>query len=264
MKPRVVAIVPARMASSRYPGKPMAAIRGVPMIGHCFFRVAMAKTVDETWVATCDKAIFDYVVAAGGKAVMTKDTHERASDRAAEAMLAIEKKTGKRIDIAAMVQGDEPLVRPEMVDAAVQLLLDDPECPIACLMGRITDESELDDPNCVKVVVDLEGKALYFSREAIPSRRKGAGMDTPRYRQVPIIPFRRDYLLRFNELAPTPLEIAESVDLMRCVEHGDAVRMAVTERVTVSVDTPADHERAEAAMKDDPLFAKYGAAAAAR
>lgn len=263
MKPRVVAIVPARMASTRYPGKPMAAIRGVPMIGHCYFRTAMAETVDETWVATCDKVIYDYIRSVGGKAVMTKDTHERCSDRTAEAMLKIEAETGKRVDIAAMVQGDEPLVRPEMIDAAVRLLLDDPSCPIACLMGRIKDEAELDDPNCVKVVTDLKGRALYFSREAIPSRKKGA-QNAARFRQVPIIPFRRDYLLRFNELAPTPLEIAESVDLMRCVEHGDAVRMAVIERVTVSVDTPADHERAEAVMKDDPLFAKYAPGAAAR
>jgi 3-deoxy-manno-octulosonate cytidylyltransferase (CMP-KDO synthetase) len=263
MKPRVVAIVPARMASTRYPGKPMAAIRGVPMIGHCYFRTAMAKTAEEAWVATCDKEIFDYIRSVGGKAVMTKDTHERCSDRTAEAMIKIEAETGRKIDIVAMVQGDEPLVRPEMIDAAVKLLLDDPSCPIACLMGRIESEAELDDPNCVKVVTDLKGRALYFSREAIPSRKKGAKA-AARFRQVPIIPFRRDYLLRFNDLAPTPLEIAESVDLMRCVEHGDTVRMAVTERVTVSVDTPADHERAEAAMKDDPLFPAYARGAAAR
>ena len=259
----VVAIVPARMASSRYPGKPMAAIRGVPMIGHCYFRTAMAKTVNETWVATCDKAIFDYIRSVGGKAVMTKDTHERASDRSAEAMLKIEAETGKRIDIAVMVQGDEPMVWPEMIDDAVKLLLDDASCPIACLMGAIESEAELEDPNCVKVVTDLNGRALYFSREPIPSRKKG-GKNAPRYRQVPIIPFRRDYLLRFNELTPTPLEIVESVDLMRCLEHGDTVRMAVTKRRTVSVDTPADLVRAEAAMKDDALIAKYAAGAAAK
>lgn len=263
MKPRVVAIVPARMASTRYPGKPMAAIRGVPMIGHCYFRTAMAKTVDETWVATCDPVIFDYIRSVGGKAVMTKDTHERCSDRTSEAMLKIEAATGKRVDIAAMIQGDEPMVWPEMIDDAVKLLLDDPSCPIACLMGVIESEAELDDPNCVKVVTDLKGQALYFSREPIPSRKKGAKA-VARFRQVPIIPFRRDYLLRFNELAPTPLEIAESVDLMRCVEHGDTVRMAITTRRTVSVDTPADLVRAEAAMKNDPLIAKYAAGAAAK
>jgi len=263
MKPRVVAIVPARMASSRFPGKPMAAIRGVPMIGHCYFRTAMAKTVEETYVATCDKEIFDYVRSVGGKAVMTADTHERCSDRTAEAMLKIEAETGKKIDIVAMVQGDEPMVRPEMIDDAVNLLLKDPSCPIACLMSVIESEAELEDPNCVKVVTDLEGRALYFSRETIPTRRKGAGSDFPRYRQVAIIPFRRDYLLRFNGLKPTPLEIAESVDLMRCLEHGDPVRMAVT-APTVGVDTPADLARAEAAMKNDPLISKYAAGAAAK
>lgn len=263
MRPRVVAIVPARMASTRYPGKPMAAIRGVPMIGHCYFRTAMAQTVDETWVATCDREIHDYIRRVGGKSVMTKDTHERCSDRTAEAMLKIEDETGKQIDIAAMVQGDEPMVWPEMIDAAVRLLLDDDACPIACLMGAIESETEFDDPNCVKVVTDLKSRALYFSREPIPSRRKGA-KNAVRFRQVPIIPFRRDYLLRFNELAPTPLEIAESVDLMRCIEHGDEVKMSITKRRTVGVDTPADLLRAEAAMQDDPLIANYAAAAAVK
>jgi 3-deoxy-manno-octulosonate cytidylyltransferase (CMP-KDO synthetase) len=263
VKPRVVAIVPARMASTRFPGKPMAAIRGVPMIGHCYFRTAMAKTVTETWVATCDREIYDYIRSVGGKVVMTKDTHTRCSDRCAEAMLKIEAETGKKIDIVAMVQGDEPLVWPEMIDDAVTLLLKDQSCPIACLMGDIETEEEFEDPNCVKVVVDNNGRALYFSREPIPSRKKGA-KNAPRRRQVPIIPFRRDYLLRFNDLTPTPLEIAESVDLMRCVEHGDPVKLALTKRRTVSVDTPADLARAEAAMAADPLMPKYAAGAAAK
>ena len=241
----------------------MAAINGVPMIGHCYFRTAMAKTVDETWVATCDREIYDYVRSVGGKAVMTKDTHQRCSDRTAEAMLKIEAETGRRIDIVAMMQGDEPMILPEMIDAAVQLLLDDESCPIACLIGAIESDEEFEDPNIVKVVTDLKGRALYFSREPIPSRKKGA-KNLPRYRQVPIIPFRRDYLLRFNELTPTPLEIVESVDLMRCVEHGDAVKMAVTPIRTVSVDTPADLARAESAMRADALMPRYAAAAAAR
>ncbi|MEK7388062.1 MAG: 3-deoxy-manno-octulosonate cytidylyltransferase [Elusimicrobiota bacterium] len=261
--PRVVAIIPARMASTRYPGKPLAPIHGVPMIGHCYFRTRLSRTVDETWVATCDREIFDYIRSVGGQAVMTKDSHERCSDRCAEAMLAIEAQTGKRIDIVAMVQGDEPMVWPDMIDDAVKLLIDDPACPIACLMADIDTEAEFEDPNCVKVVADAQGRALYFSREPIPSRRKGA-RNSPRRRQVPIIPFRRDYLLRFNELKPTPLEIAESVDLMRCVEHGDPVKLSLTTRRTVSVDTPADLARAEAAMANDPLTARYAAGAAAR
>jgi 3-deoxy-manno-octulosonate cytidylyltransferase (CMP-KDO synthetase) len=263
MKPRVVAIVPARMASSRFPGKPMASIRGVPMIGHCYFRTALAETVDETWVATCDRIIFDYVRSAGGKAVMTKDTHDRCSDRTAEAMLKIEAETGHRIDIVAMMQGDEPLILPGMVDDAVRLLLGRPEASVACLMGEIASDEEFEDSNCVKVVADLQGRALYFSREAIPTRKKVAS-GAPRRRQVPIIPFRRDYLLKFNSLPQTPLEIAESVDLMRCVEHGDDVLMALTSTRTVSVDTPEDLVRAEAAMKTDALFARYAAEAGVR
>ena len=263
MKPRVVAIVPARMASTRFPGKPMAAIRGVPMIGHCYFRTAMAQTVAETWVATCDRVIYDYIRSVGGKAVMTANTHTRCSDRCAEAMLKIEAETGQKIDIVAMVQGDEPMVWPEMIDDAVTLLLKDPSCPIACLMGDIETEEEFEDPNCVKVVVDKNDRALYFSREAIPTRKKGAA-NAPRRRQVPIIPFRRDYLLRFNDLEPTPLEIAESVDLMRCVEHGDPVKLALTTRRIISVDTPGDLARAETAMKSDSLMPKYAAAAAAK
>lgn len=264
MKPRVVAVVPGRMASSRFPGKPLAPLRGVPMIGHCYFRAAMATTVDETWIATCDREIEDYARSVGAKCMMTNDTHERACDRAAEAMLKIEAETGKRIDVLAMVQGDEPLLDPKMVDDAVNRLLSEPGAQIACLMADVESDEEFEDPNCVKVVVDLKDRALYFSREPIPSPSKWGGKPMTRRKQVAIIPFRRDYLLRFNALPPTPLEKVESVDLMRCLEHGDAVPMALTAHKTVSVDTPADLARAEAAMKDDPLLPRYAAAAAAR
>ena len=263
MKPNVVAIIPGRMKATRFPGKPMALIHGVPMIGHVYARTKLAKTVAETWAATCDREIYDYIRAAGGKAVMTRDDHERCTDRTAEALLKIEAESGRRIDVVAMVQGDEPMVFPEMIDDAVQLLLDDPKLPLACLMAPITSAAVFEDPNQVKVVVDLKGNALYFSREPIPSRRKGA-KTLPMYKQVPIIPFRRDYLLRFNSLPPTPLEVVESVDLMRALEHGDKIRMAVTERATLSVDTPQDLERVVAAMKGDPLLASYARQAALR
>ena len=261
MKPRVIAIVPARMASSRFPGKPMALILGVPMVGHCYFRAAMAKTVDETWVATCDKVIFDYVRSVGGKAVMTKDTHERCTDRVAEAMLKIEAETGRRVDIAALVQGDEPMVVPQMIDDAVRLLLEDPSLPVASVIADIPTDAEFDDPNTVKVVTGLDGRALFFSREPIPTRKKGA-RGAPRRRHVAIVPFRRDALLRFNALPPGPLETAEAVDMLRLLEHGDAVKMALTATRTMSVDTPEDLARVEAAMASDPLVPRYAAAAA--
>jgi 3-deoxy-manno-octulosonate cytidylyltransferase (CMP-KDO synthetase) len=262
-KPRVVAVVPGRMASSRFPGKPLAPIRGIPMIGHCYFRTELAKTVDETWIATCDREIDDYARSVGARCVMTKATHERACDRAAEAMLKIEAATRRRIDVLVMVQGDEPLVAPGMIDEAVRRLLREPGAKIACLMADIDSDAEFEDANCVKVVADLRGRALYFSREPIPSRAKWK-KELPRRKQVAIIPFRRDYLLRFNALKPTPLEVIESVDLMRCLEHGDTVPMALTKHRTVSVDTPADLKRAEAAMRRDPLHARYRAKAAAR
>ena len=252
----VVAIVPARMASTRFPGKPMALIHGVPMVGHVYFRTRMAETVSETYVATCDREIFDYIRSVGGKAVMTADTHERCTDRTAEAMLAIEKELGRRIDVVAMVQGDEPMVDPKAIDLSVQAVLDDEELQIACLMTPLADEKAFEDPNQVKVVTDLKGNALYFSREPIPSRKKGADA-VPMYRQYPIIPFRRDYLLRFNNLVPTPLEKIESVDLMRCLESGDRVKMIAVEDSGLAVDTPEDLVAASEAMKADSLQQSY-------
>ncbi|MCX5788586.1 MAG: 3-deoxy-manno-octulosonate cytidylyltransferase [Elusimicrobia bacterium] len=263
MAERVVAIIPARMASTRFPGKPMAKLHGMPMIGHVYFRTRLAKTVAETWVATCDAEIFDYVRSLGGKAVMTADTHARCTERTAEAVLKIEAETGRRTDIVAMVQGDEPMVDPQAVDLAVQAVLDDPNLQLACLMAPLSGDAAFEDPNQVKVVVDLKGNALYFSREPIPSRKKGA-KSVPMFRQYPIIPFRRDYLLRFTTLPATPLEKIESVDLMRCLEHGDRVRMIAVKNTGLSVDTPQDLKAAARAMKADKLMKSYAVSEARR
>ncbi len=260
-KPRVVAIIPARMASSRFPGKPLALIRGVPMVGHCYFRTVMAKTIDETWIATCDREIMDYARSIGAKAVMTKDTHDRCTDRVAEAMLKIEAETGRRADIVALMQGDEPMVVPEMVDDAVRILLDDPKLPVATVMADISTEAEFLDANTVKVTVDQNMRALYFSREPIPTPQKGA-KDAPRRRHVAIVPFRREALLRFNALPPGPLEMAEAIDMLRFLEHGDPVKMALTRTRTMSVDTAEDLKRVDAAMASDPLVAHYAPASA--
>ena len=253
----IIGIIPARMASTRFPNKPMAKILGIPMIGHVYYRSRMCKLLNDVWVATCDQEIFDYVRSAGGKAVMTADTHERASDRAAEAMTKIEQETGKRIDIVVMIQGDEPMLFPEMIDLAVKPMIDDACIDIVNLMGKIKTREEQEDPNTVKVVVDLQGFALYYSREPIPSWKKGAKR-VPMLKQVPIIPFKRDFLLKFNQLSPTPLEIVESVDMMRVLEHGYKVKMILEEFETYGVDTPADLMRVECVMKNDRLVSKYG------
>jgi 3-deoxy-manno-octulosonate cytidylyltransferase (CMP-KDO synthetase) len=244
----ILALIPARMGSSRFPGKPMAKILGKPMIGHVYERVSRSPMLTLTAVATCDTEIRDYIESIGGVAVMTGDRHERASDRCAEALMKLEAANGTRYDIVVMVQGDEPMTHPDMIAEAVQPLLDHPELQVVNLLGTIADEVEFEDQNCIKVVCDLRGNALYFSREPIPTRCKIGHI--PMGKQVCIIPFRRDFLLRYTALSPTPLEIAESVDMMRILEHGHTVRMAPTRYSTQAVDTPADLERVERLMKD--------------
>ena len=253
-----IAVIPARLGSSRFPGKPLAPIKGIPMIGHVWKRVALALGEDRTYVATCDAEIFDYIQSVGGRAVMTADSHERCTDRTAEALHAIEADSGP-VDVVVMVQGDEPLVTPGMIEASVAPLAADPSVMVVNLMGDLATPAEFEDPNEVKVVVDANSDALYFSREPIPSRKKGA--DTvPMKKQVCIIPFRREALLMFNALAPTPLEVVESVDMLRLLEHGHKVRMVHTADPNIGVDTPADLAVAEALMDADPVFARYGQA----
>jgi 3-deoxy-manno-octulosonate cytidylyltransferase (CMP-KDO synthetase) len=252
----IVGIIPARMASSRFPGKPLAKLGGIPMIGHVYYRCKMCRQLADVFVATCDQEIHDYIESIGGKAVMTSDSHERASDRCAEAMLKIEKQSQKRIDILAMIQGDEPMVYPEMITEALEPMLKDPSVLITNLLGEITSQEEFEDPNQVKVVVDLKGNALYFSREPIPSQKKHTGK-VPMFKQVPIIPFRRDFLIEYNKMKQTPLEIVESVDMMRIVENGLKVRMIKTKYATHAVDTPGDLHHTEELMANDQLVELY-------
>lgn len=252
----IIGIIPARMASSRFPGKPLAEIQEIPMIGHVFFRSKMSKSLDEVYVATCDKEIADYVDSIGGKAVMTSDKHERATDRTAEAMLKIEKETGEKVNIVIMIQGDEPMVFPEMIDNAVKPMINDGSIHVVNLMAHIKTREEHEDPNEVKVVIDQKDNAMYFSREPIPSWKKGA-QDVPMLKQVCIIPFNRDFLLKFNELEPTQLETIESIDMLRAMEHGYKVKMVMSIQDTYSVDTEEDLKRVHDLMTDDPLMLQY-------
>ena len=252
----IIAIIPARMGSSRYPGKPLAEILGLPMLGHVALRTAMSKRLSAVYIATCDQEIMDFAAKIGIPAVITASTHTRCTDRTAEAMLKIEQESGRKVDIVVMVQGDEPMTTPEMIDAAINPMLDNPGINVVNLMAGIPSLADFENPNEVKVVVNLKNEALYFSREPVPSRKKGADR-VPMQKQVCIIPFRRDYLLHYNSLPETPLEIIESVDMMRILEHGDKVQMVPITAKTLSVDTPEDRLAVEEAMRNDPLLPLY-------
>ena len=244
---KILALIPARMGSSRFPGKPLAKILGKPMIGHVYDRVKQCDLLTKTVVATCDDEIKQYIESIGGEAVMTTDRHERASDRCAEALGYLEKQDSLQYDIVVMVQGDEPMTHPEMISEAVTPMLDDPEILVTNLLGDIKTAEEFEDRNCIKVVCDQQNNALYFSREPVPTRSKT--INIPMKKQVCIIPFTKKFLLEYTEMSPTPLEIAESVDMMRVLEHGLKVKMVQTTYHTYPVDTENDLKRVEEIMR---------------
>ena len=253
---KTIGIIPARMASSRFPNKPMANILGMPMIGHVYKRSKMCKSLEEVYVATCDLEIKEYIESIGGKAIMTADTHERASDRAAEALLKIEAISKEKMEIVVMIQGDEPMITPEMIDDAIKPLTLSTDVKITNLVADFHTVEEFEDPNEVKVVLDLNSNALYFSREPIPSMKKGV-TEVPMKKQVCIIPFQRDFLIEYNNMPQTPLEIVESVDMMRLLENGIPVKMVPTDVFSLAVDTQEDLDRVIVEMKSDKLIASY-------
>lgn len=248
---KLAAVIPARMGSSRFPGKPLAPMLGLPMIAHVYHRVALCKKLDEVYVATCDDEIMAAVAAFGGKAIMTSPAHQRASDRVAEAAQNID------ADIIIMVQGDEPMLVPEMIEQSVAPFLSDPNVQCVNLAKRILDEDEYISPNTIKVVLDANDDALYFSREPIPTTRILNFEKILVFKQVCIIPFKRELLLTYAKLEPTPLENAESIDMLRFLEHGYKVRMVETEFETYAVDTQEDLLRVEHILKNDPFVKQY-------
>jgi 3-deoxy-manno-octulosonate cytidylyltransferase (CMP-KDO synthetase) len=239
---KILAIIPARMGSSRFPGKPMAKIHGKPMIGHVYERVSKCNLLTKTVVATCDEKIYNYIESIGGEAVMTSNLHHRASDRCAEAMTFLEKQDGYKYEIIVMVQGDEPMTDPNMIVEVLTPMVNDKNILVANLLGNIDSIEEFEDRNCIKVVCDLNSNALCFSREPIPTRKFGA---IEMKKQVCVIPFRRDFLLEYTNLEPTPLEIIESIDMMRVLEHGLKVHMVPTLYQSYAVDTEDDLARVE-------------------
>ena len=237
-------IIPSRMASSRFPGKPLAPILGLPMIEHVRRRALLASGVQLVVVATCDNAIKATVEEHGGTAIMTKDTHDRCTDRVEEAMQTLPG------TIVAMVQGDEPLLRPEAISEVVQPLLDDQSLDVVNLLSPLESDEDYANPNIVKAVCDRHGNVIFLSRAAVPYFRQR--LSVPVFRQTGIMAFRASFLPRFSSLPETALEKAESVDMLRAIEHGVRIAGVVAPYSTVGVDRPDDVGVVEAALKTDP------------
>jgi 3-deoxy-manno-octulosonate cytidylyltransferase (CMP-KDO synthetase) len=245
IKNRIVAMIPARMESSRFPGKPLAKILDLPMIEHVRRRVSLSSVVDDVCVATCNQEIIDVVEKNGGKAIMTANTHQRCTDRIEEAM----QKTDA--DIVLIVQGDEPLLDPSVLEKLVQPLLDDDNILCANLLSIIHDRNDLMDADIVKAVVDRQGYVLYFSRAQIPFFR--VQNNCPMLRQTGLSVFRKQFLHKFSRLSPTPMEIAESVDFLRILEHRYPIYGVVYNRVTIGVDRADDVKIVEDILRNEPL-----------
>ena len=244
-------MIPARFASTRFPGKPLAVIQGKSMIQRVYEQGLKAISLDEVYVATDDERIAEEVRSFGGRCLMTSSEHLSGTDRLAEAAGYVD------ADIIVNIQGDQPFIEPEMIDEAVEPLIEDPGLPMATLMQKITDPRDYDNPNVVKVVTDTKGYALYFSRSRIPYPRKN---DSPYlYEHIGLYVYRKDFLCLLAILAPTTLEKIEMLEQLRVIENGYKIKVVETRRVSselggFSVDTPEDLERIQEVL--DKLVGK--------
>ncbi len=245
MDSRVVAIIPARYESTRFPGKPLAAIGGKPMIQHVYERTVAVASVGRVLIATDDARIEAAVRDFGGEVVRTRATHQSGTDRIAEVAETL------RDPIVVNVQGDIPFLAAEMIDAAVAPLQRDDALPMATIKTAIHDPADLDSPHVVKVVTDRQGHALYFSRSPIPCWRDGALAGPRAFKHIGLYAYRRDFLLTFARLEPTPLERAEKLEQLRALEWGYRIMVAAVSAGSIEVDTPADLERARAVAAAD-------------
>jgi 3-deoxy-manno-octulosonate cytidylyltransferase (CMP-KDO synthetase) len=250
---KVIVGIPVRLGSTRYPGKPLCDILGKSMVEHVYRRCALSKYATDLFVAACDDPIRQRVEAFGGTVIMTDPEIQRPGLRVATAAETLGLGDD---DIVVVVQGDEPLVHPDMIDLAIQPLLDEPDILVSNLCMELTKE-EWTDPGEIKVVCDLGMNAMYMSRSPIPS----VAHEEQRciwWKQVCIMPFRWHFMKKFNhELLPTPLELQESVEMIRALQHGYKVRMVPSPYVSKSVDTDADRRKVEELMRNDPIYQIY-------
>ena len=234
----VLCVIPARYASTRLPGKPLKDIAGKPMICRVYERASKASRVAAAIVATDDSRIYEAVVQHGGKAVMTREDHPTGTDRLAEVA-----EKYQDVDLIINVQGDEPLIEPALIDELAAAFDGDADLQMSTVCTEITDEAEQHNPNNVKVVMDKQGYALYFSRSLLPYPRHEG---TPVYKHIGIYAYKRDFLLAYAKMAETPLEHAESLEQLRALENGYRIKVIKTPYRFVGVDTAEDLEKVNA------------------
>ncbi len=240
---KITGLIPARYASTRFPGKALAPLLGKPMIQHTYERSSRSRCLTDLYVVTDDRRIEDVVRGFGGEPLMTSRDHPSGTDRLAEAVRTLDS------DVIVNIQGDEPLITPEAIDTVAQALLDEPDVPMSTLAHRISRPEDLLNPHMGKVVFDRKGHALYFSRSPLPwpgERPDGEYLGEHRYyNTVGLYGYRRGFLLTFAALEPTPLERAERLEQLRALEHGYRILVKETDYAPLGVDVPEDLQKAE-------------------
>ncbi len=240
---KVVAVIPARWASVRFPGKPLALLAGRPVILHVCEQAKKSKYIQQIIVATDDQRICDIVNAAGFQARLTRADHVNGTSRIAEVAATL------KADIIVNVQGDEPRIEPELIDLAIESLMKaGPSVPVSTVASPFMPGEDANDPNLVKVAVGTNGRALYFSRARIPFHRVGANTATQALKHVGLYVYRREFLPIFVALAPTPLELTEQLEQLRILENGHAMAVAIGNARFHGVDTPQQLEKLEAGL----------------
>ncbi len=241
---QIIAVIPARHASSRFPGKPLAALAGRPMIQHVVERVNQAERVSRVVVATDDPRIKTAVETFGGEAILTRSDHHTGTDRVAEVA------THLAAGIYVNIQGDEPLIDPATIDAVVAAMIEDESVQVASPCVAIKHRNDIMDPHITKVVRDFDGNALYFSHAPIPWVRDAQHTVTAQHwKHIGLYAFRRDALLEFPTLPPGELEVLEQLEQLRWLENGFRIRMVESDYDAVSVDVPGDLERVEKLLR---------------
>ncbi len=246
-----IAVIPARFASSRLPGKALAEIGGKPMIEHVYRRTALARSIESVIVVTDDERIYRCVQAFGGTARMTSPSHQSGTDRIAEIASDVS------ASLIVNVQGDEPLIEPAMIDEAVAPFASDSTLMMSTLRRRIDDDTERQNPNVTKVVVDQDDFALYFSRAPIPFVRSGSDA-APAWRHVGLYVYRRECLMRLAALPPTQMEKSEALEQLRALEHGIRIKVVETRFDSIGVDTAEDLARVRATIEGESARARAG------